>query len=971
MTTKKERPFDFSSVSEQGGLTGTIDFLYGLKTRSEVNYLDALALHLNQVLAVDTVLLGHLLPGNTAVETAVFWHQGQQQNNITYDLAHTPSAKLDTTTPCLYPKNVSTHFPQDPLLTKFKASAYASLPICDMEGKPIGLIVLLKQTPFDQPESLVPVLKTVALNTAVYLLEQDHQEKRHLEEERHNLLISALGEGIVFHDKTGQIVTCNHSAERILGLSYDQLIGRTSIDPRWRAIHLDGSPFPGETHPAVVTLKTGEPQEGVIMGVHKPDGSLTWISINSQPLRQNPAASPYGVVALFTDITAQVMNDQRVRLLSKAVDQSPVAIAVIDQHTRIQYINRAFAQMARRDVHTLLGQSAASLFNPSDPTDYNHMWEEAQHGRTWQGEFLYQHPNGELQWKMGTIAPIRNLQGQFEHVLAIVEDITELRHLQETLHQRNVELQHINRIGAALGSSLNMQKVVDTLVAETQTLLNTTAVSLWLKHPDLDCLVCTQATANIAPVLVGKQLCQQEGLTGRAWAENHYQIDHKFMENAHGPEQKWLAPLGQNLRAAIAMPLATNNQFIGVLALFDTQPDYFQPHHRQLIQTLTAIAATSLENALLHQDVQQQLDMLHEAQSRLVQNEKLAALGQLIAGVAHELNNPLSSVILHTELLELRYKELDIAPKLGRIAHDAHRAAAIVKKLLDFARQRPPERKKIDLNKLLADTLELVNYNLHTHNIAIRTNFQSNLPLIWADPHQLQQVFINLVTNAQQAIFSEAKAGQVTISTSQVKEFIQIEVEDNGPGIPIHLQSRIFDPFFTTKPAGKGTGMGLATVYGIVKQNGGHIAVNSIPGEGSSFCIYLPTVDEQSHAITPAPLPDKKPSTGNETLLIVEDDFAVRGFIVDVLQAQGYHLLEAATGEEAIKIATHYTESIQLLVTDVIMPGMNGKVLAEAVRHLQPTVKILFISGYDDDLIAHHGVLDAGIALLQKPFGPT
>lgn len=805
---------------------------------------------------------------------------------------------------------------------------------------------------------------------------QAHEQLR-VEKERYRSLVSSLGEGIVFHSPDGSIVTCNESAERILGLSHDQMIGRTPIDPHWRAIHLDGSPFPGEDHPASVTQRTGEPQSGVIMGVQKPDDSLTWISVNSQPICQPQDTPPYAVVASFTDITEQVLSDQRVRLLSKAVDQSPTAVVIIDQQGIIQYINQAFASMAQRKQSTLLSQPANILFRENDPTDYRKMWREVTRGRTWHGEFLYRHANGDLRWKMGTLAPIRNLQGKIEHVLGIAEDITEIRHLQEMLRQRNEELQHLNEVGFALGSSLDMKNVVETLVQETQQLLSVTAVSLWLQPADVDHLVCTQASIDIAPQLVGKQIAPGQGLTGQAWHDQAQHTSHQFHDKPFAIEKKWLRD--RHFRSAIAIPIQTSKQTIGVLTCFDERPYYFQRHRNQLAHTVSAMAAAALENASLHQDIQQQLEMLREAQNRLVQNEKLAALGQLIAGVAHELNNPLSSVILQAELLELRFRnETTLGKKLNRVAQDAHRAASIVQRLLDFARQRPPERKAVQLNELTTATLDLIGYSLETRNIEIVTDLQPDLPLVMADPQQVQQVLINLVTNAQQAMLTHNESGRVRISTRHTavdeaeKDAIEITISDNGPGIPPQLQSRIFDPFFTTKDVGEGTGLGLAVCHGIITEHGGTITLRSAVNQGTIFIVRLPIGSPQEAqeafplSTSQPPLPQGKA----QRILIMDDEDNLRHVIANILELNGYDVTAVDNGYAGLQQLQE--SSFDLILCDINMPDMGGQEFYEAlqaqVELASFSSRLMFITGDVLHKTTRSFIEEIGASCLHKPF---
>ena len=369
--------------------------------------------------------------------------------------------------------------------------------------------------------------------------------------------------------------------------------------------------------------------------------------------------------------------------------------------------------------------------------------------------------------------------------------------------------------------------------------------------------------------------------------------------------------------------------------------------------------------------------MLREAQNRLIQSEKLAALGQLIAGVAHELNNPLSSVILHADLLKLRYQDKTLEPKLTRITNDAHRAAAIVKQLLDFSRQRSPERKQIDVNKLLAETVDLLNYNLRTHNIEVITQLQLGAPTILADPHQLQQVFINLLTNAQQAIHAQSNAGKLTVSTHYTavpNVPITIEIHDTGPGIPAHLQSRVFDPFFTTKKAGEGTGLGLAVCHGIIAEHGGSITLHSQAGEGTTFVIQLPVQPYPPTAVTAAVAPPPQtPTTTNASpqtkhILIIDDEENLRQIMANILELNNYQVTAVDNGR--VGLAQLKTTDYDLILCDINMPDINGREVFDWLTHNMAHYlnRLIFVTGDVLQKETRSFLENANVPCLHKPF---
>jgi signal transduction histidine kinase len=313
-----------------------------------------------------------------------------------------------------------------------------------------------------------------------------------------------------------------------------------------------------------------------------------------------------------------------------------------------------------------------------------------------------------------------------------------------------------------------------------------------------------------------------------------------------------------DVRSILGAPLQVKDRTIGALEVLNKSDDV--PFTRQDIETLEVLAAQAaiaIENARLYKDLQDKMRALQEAQARLVQSEKLAAVGELVAGVAHELNNPLTSIIGFANLLRQRDLDDQGQEDLNRITAQAQRAAGIVRGLLEFARQRPHRQKSIEINAILKDTLELLAYELRTNGIEYATQLAPDLPLTLGDPYQLQQVFINLATNALQAMKDSNSGGRVTITTelgpstfinqqTRAEPVIRVIIQDNGPGIGPDVLSFIFDPFFTTKPEGQGPGLGLSVCHGIVNEHGGHIWAESEPGRGATFFVELPVLPVSS-----------------------------------------------------------------------------------------------------------------------------
>jgi CheY-like chemotaxis protein len=360
----------------------------------------------------------------------------------------------------------------------------------------------------------------------------------------------------------------------------------------------------------------------------------------------------------------------------------------------------------------------------------------------------------------------------------------------------------------------------------------------------------------------------------------------------------------------------------------------------------------------------------------------MESIGALAGGVAHDFNNLLTVITGFSEILLGQLNANDPSRELvSEIRQAGDRAAALTRQLLAFSRKQLLAPKIIDLNLLLRETEKMLR-RLIGEDIELETRLAAELGCVRADPGQLEQALLNLVVNARDAM---PTGGHLTIATSNVElqspfsrqhpeapsgPFVMLVVSDTGCGMAEAVRAQIFEPFFTTKEIGKGTGLGLATVYGIVKQSGGHIEVHSEVGRGTVFQIYLPRVPDAErprHSLGGPTTLDQ----GSETILLVEDEASVRVTARHVLSASGYAVLEAADGEAALQICQQHAEAIHLLLTDVVMPKMGGRQLADLLQPLRPDMKVLFLSGYTDDALVRHGVQESHMAFLQKPFTPA
>ncbi len=544
-------------------------------------------------------------------------------------------------------------------------------------------------------------------------------------------------------------------------------------------------------------------------------------------------------------------------------------------------------------------------------------------------ERIVREPTGKLRVWLNTAIPIRNDQGEVDSCLEIVRDISSLKRMKKSIIENEARL---------------------------HTLLQTIPDLIWLKNENGVYLACNETFERFfgakEDVIVGK-------------------TDYDFVDGE-------LADLfRENDRRAMAAGKPTcNEEWItfaddGHSALLDTiKTPMFDPEGN-LVGVL-GIGRDITERKRTEEEQKKLMNQLNQAQ-------KMESMGRLAGGVAHDFNNMLSVILGRAEmLLEDTDPDQPICADLKEIKEAAQRSADVTRQLLAFARKQTIAPKVIDLNEVIENILKMLR-RLIGENIELLWHPGKNLWPIKMDPSQVDQILANLSVNARDAI---TKEGKLIIETSNITvdktyldnhpgfspgEFVQLTVSDNGCGMDQETLNNLFEPFFTTKGIDKGTGLGLATVYGIVKQNDGFINVYSEPDNGSSFKIFLSRhmfSGEQMHAKERA----KAVLRGSESILIVEDEASILKMTEQMLKRLGYNVLTANRPKDAINLAREHNREIHLLLTDVVMPEMNGQDLFKSLLPIYPNLKCLFMSGYTANVIAHHGVLAKGIHYIQKPF---
>jgi signal transduction histidine kinase/DNA-binding response OmpR family regulator len=558
------------------------------------------------------------------------------------------------------------------------------------------------------------------------------------------------------------------------------------------------------------------------------------------------------------------------------------------------------------------------------------------------------------------------------------QEIEERNQVEKELSQRNRELALLNRIIAASASSLEPEAILE---------LACTELGLTFGLPYVSAALLNDTETLITIVAEYSQEKQVEFVGLSIALEEVPFIQQKIPEKkpviiedvqSHPDMSLFSAQFAATKTISLAVfPLLIEQKLIGSLNLSLAEEISFSNAEYQLAQNVAEQVSSTLARAQLNK-AHQQL----EEQYR--QSQKMEAIGRLAGGMAHDFNNLLTVITGYTELLLYRHIEKDTPQyrEIEQIHKAGKRASTLTRQLLAFSRQQVIQPKELDLNAIINDINEMIR-RLISENIDLVTILDPLLGRIKADPGQIEQIIVNLVVNAYDAM---PQGGTLTIKTTNIEldsefarhhvglnpgKYVKFTISDTGIGMDEETKLHIFEPFFTTKVQGKGTGLGLSMVYGIVQQNEGYIAVQSQPGQGTTFDIYLPRLAQSKEAMSEG-TPETGAQPGTETVLLVEDEDMVRQLARYALLENGYQVLEARNGRDALTICKDRGDSIDLLLTDVVMPGkLSGRELAKQLETQYPQMKVLYMSGYTDDTIVRHGIMDANLAFLQKPFSPT
>ena len=639
------------------------------------------------------------------------------------------------------------------------------------------------------------------------------------------------------------------------------------------------------------------------------NGAHLWLEV-SNSLISRPGGPV--VLSIFRDITERKATEEQLSVLVRAIEQSPTSVVVTDTQGRIEFVNPRFSAITGYSSDEALGQNLRILKSGMTPDAlYRDLWETISDGREWQGEMLNRRRDGTLFWEQVSISPVKNLSGKVTHFVAVKEDITERKRVQQALEESERRFREM------------------------------------LEHVDLLALLLD---CEGRMTFCNDYLCRITGWTREQLMGNNC-FDLMIPETLREEIRKGFAPHQEN-------EILTADGRRLLIAWDNT--------------TLRGPSGELAGMASLGRDITSQ--RMLEEQYR--QAQKLESLGRLAGGVAHDFNNLLTVINGYSEMMMNQFHPLDpMRAKTGEIFRAGLRAADLTKQLLAFSRKQVIERKVIQLNDLLVEVKRMLQ-RLIGDDIRLELSTHAALGHVEADHSQLHQVLMNLVVNARDAM---PRGGILRIETSPLLvleaggpdwdlppgSYAQLTVSDTGTGMDPETQKHVFEPFFTTKEVDKGTGLGLATVYGIIKQHAGGIQFESRPGEGTTFRLAFPVCTKAPAA---EGRPADHPERGAESILLVEDQVEVRRLAATILKMFGYEVHEAADGLEALKIAGEFR--FDLLLSDMVMPNISGYELAHQLVASHPDLRVLFMSGYaeqDDD----ESPEILGASFISKPFSPN
>jgi two-component system, cell cycle sensor histidine kinase and response regulator CckA len=841
---------------------------------------------------------------------------------------------------------------------------------------------------------------------------------------RYRSLVETSPDAIICTDLTGKIILCNQKSVQSQGAkSVLELLGRNFFD-------LVAPEDRDRVKPLIEIALAQGVTRNLEFCMIRADGTRYHVESGSSRIA-GAAEGTKAVIFILRDVTERKLADAMLRKLSRAVEQTADHLVITDRNGVIEYVNPAFEQLTGYSLEEVVGKTPRILRSDRhDQKFFKKLWSTILSGHVFRTIFTNRKKNGELYFQEETITPITDGNGKITHFVSTGHDITQRKQAEEALRQTEAQYRSIfeNAIEGIYQASLDGRfltvnpALVRMLGCESDAELINCAVEQFYLNPSTRANFSRQIQQQNVVSSFEAEVLRKDGKTiwisENARAVRNLQGEIEYYEGTvENITQRKQAE--QDMLRLAAFPQWNPNPVLefsanGDLTYFNQAaqlmanslgldhplamlPDNAAVMVREchlsgqsIIQREIPIGSRTLcwsffpipVNRVIHcyvEDATERLDL----ESRLRHSQKMESIGQLAAGVAHDFNN-LLTIIQGQACLVLAHTKLERRAEnaLSQIVTAAERAANLTRQLLAFSRRQPMQSQPINLNEAIHNLAKMLQRILGD-DITLEFNLNQELSPVVADVGMMEQVIMNLVVNARDAMPKGGRlifrTANLLISDAYVKNHPEAEpghcvcvsITDTGCGMDEFVLARLFEPFFTTKEIGKGTGLGLATVYGIIKQHQGWLEVESQVSRGSTFKVFIPADPRATPAPTEQFLPPKY-QRGHETILVVEDEASLRELIQEILGALGYQVVLAASGVAALEWWRQKGEPIDLLLTDMVMPdGVSGKELAVQLLAEMPDLKVVFISGYSVDLSTPEMSFREGMNFLQKPFSPA
>mgnify|MGYP002345484509 CR=1 FL=1 len=910
----------FTDITERKKIEEAQLFLLHCGYRSpEEDFFKLLAQYLAKTLDMDFVCIDSLEGDNLSARTLAVYFDGKFEDNIVYTLKDTPCGEVVGKVVCSFPKDVRHMFPEDAVLQKMKAESYAGVTLWSSDGKPIGLIAVMGRRKTGDLKVAETILKLVSLRAAGELEYNQIVDSLRKSEQRLVMAQKSAGAGVWDWDMKTGLLEWSRELFYLFGLKPDT--DKATFDTWRHVIYPDDIDIASERIDRAI-------KDGTLLNseyrIVLPDGEIRWINALGRTI-YDQSGRPERMAGICIDITEQKLADELIlserNKLKSILDSYPYGIYIVNQQYDIEYINPVIEQ----EFGLILNRKCFEYFhNLKEPCPWCKNGEVFS-GKTVRWEWTSRHGRVYDLFDM----PILNSYGKLSK-LEVFYDITERKRAEEARRKSEeklmfaMETSHIGMWDLDLVNHSAFRSLEHDRIFGYKELLPEWTYEMFLEHvlPEERLMVDSRFKHAIETVSDWNFECpirRTDGELRWIWAAGRHQID-----DASGSR-----------------------------------------HMAGIVQDIT--------------DRKKAEEDREKLQNQLLHSQKMESVGRLAGGVAHDFNNILGIIISVSELILMDMEADDpLYTRLQQIINSSERAANLVGQLLAFARKQTVSPRILDINETISSMIKML-HRIIGEDIELIWMPGYNLEKVRIDPTQIDQILVNLVINSRDAI---PGIGSITLETANVifdtpsvsgyevippGEYVMLSVSDTGAGISKELMKNIFEPFFTTKELGKGTGLGLATVYGIVRQNNGFINVYSEEGKGTTFKIYLPCIKSKDIHLSSGKTADR-PERGTETILITEDEEDYLMPCKMLLEKLGYTVLAARTPGEAITISEQYRGKINLLIVDVVMPEMNGRELMEKIHTIRPELKCLYMSGYTANIIAHHGVLDEGVNFIEKPF---